>query len=106
MFIDTVGGLGELLDALAHLPACSPSLFIDLEGVNLSRHGTISILQIYASSVKKTFLIDVYTSRDEAFSHPASDGSNLRSILESPSIIKVLFDVRNDWDALFSHYGI
>ena len=29
-----------------------------------------------------------------------------KSILESPTIIKVFFDVRNDSDALYSHYGI
>jgi exonuclease 3'-5' domain-containing protein 1 len=33
-------------------------------------------------------------------------GQTLKAILESPSYAKVFFDVRNDSDALFSHYGI
>lgn len=106
LFINTLGGLDELLQGLTELPAWPPSLFIDLEGVNLSRHGTISILQIFVSSTQKTFLVDIYTLKDKAFSHSTSNGSSLRSILESPFISKVFFDVRNDSDALFSHYGI
>lgn len=106
LIIDAVGDLTELLKGLADLPAWPPSLFIDLEGINLSRNGTISILQVFVSSTQKTYLVDIYTLRDKAFSHPASEGSTLRSILESPSIPKVFFDVRNDSDALFSHYGI
>ncbi|RDH26307.1 exonuclease [Aspergillus welwitschiae] len=106
LFIDTLDGLVELLEGLAELPAWPPSLFIDLEGVNLSRHGTTSVLQIFVSSTQKTFLVDILSLKDKAFSHSTSDGSTLRSILESPSISKVFFDVRNDSDALFSQYGI
>ncbi|RAL09373.1 exonuclease [Aspergillus homomorphus CBS 101889] len=106
LIINTVGDLTGLLKGLSDLPAWPPSLFIDLEGTNLSRNGTISILQIFVSSTRKTYLVDIYTLGDKAFSHSASDGSTLRFILESPSIPKVFFDVRNDSDALFAHYGI
>ncbi|KAJ5267864.1 exonuclease [Penicillium angulare] len=87
LIIDTVGDLTELLKALADLPAWAP-------------------LFVFVSSTQKTYLVDIYTLKDKAFSHPTSEGSTLRSILESPSIPKVFFDVRNDSDALFSHYGI
>lgn len=95
-----------MIQALDNLPAKPPSLYIDLEGVNLSRHGTISIMQIFVLLEKLTFLIDVYTLREKAFSHPAPDGTTLGAILESSTIPKVFFDVRNDSDALFSHYQI
>ncbi|KAJ6190332.1 hypothetical protein N7519_000353 [Penicillium mononematosum] len=75
-------------------------------GVYLSRHGTISILQIFVLPKRSTFLIDIYGLKDKAFSYPAPSGTTLRAILESPSIPKVFFDVRNDSDALFSHYQI
>lgn len=106
LIIETFSDLTELLNGLSDLPAWPPSLFIDLEGTNLSRNGTISILQIFVSSTQSTYLVDIYTLKDKAFSHSASDGLTLRSILESPSIPKVFFDVRNDSDALFGHYGI
>ncbi|KAJ6105326.1 hypothetical protein N7523_010136 [Penicillium sp. IBT 18751x] len=104
--VNTVSSMVELLESLADLPAEPPSLFIDLEGVNLSRHGTISILQIFVFPKNRTFLVDIHTLRDKAFSHSTPDGTTLRSILESPSIPKVFFDVRNDSDALFSHHRI
>jgi len=105
-FIDTCAGVAEMIGDLTHLPAKPPSLYIDLEGVNLSRHGTISILQIFVLPQRSTFLIDIYGLKDKAFSYPAPSGTTLRAILESPSIPKVFFDVRNDSDALFSHYQI
>ena len=106
IIVDTCAGMTELLEAIADVPAHPPSLYIDLEGVNLSRHGTISIMQIFVLPKCRTFLIDIHTLRDKAFSHAISAGTNLRSVLESSSIPKVFFDVRNDSDALFSHYGI
>ncbi|CAG8151951.1 unnamed protein product [Penicillium nalgiovense] len=105
-FIDTCAGVAELIGDLTDLPAKPPSLYIDLEGVNLSRHGTISILQIFVLPKRSTFLIDIYGLKDKAFSYPGPSGTTLRAILESPSIPKVFFDVRNDSDALFSHYQI
>lgn len=105
-FVNTLEGVAKLLEGLADLPTEPPSLYIDLEGVNLSRHGTISILQIFVSPKNHTFLIDIHTLKAETFSHTSSNGSTLRSVLQSPSIPKVFFDVRNDSDALFSHYEI
>ncbi|KAJ0279117.1 hypothetical protein COL940_006939 [Colletotrichum noveboracense] len=35
-----------------------------------------------------------------------ANGTTLKTILESPSITKVFFDVRNDSDALFYHFNI
>lgn len=36
-----------LIDGLSGLQADPPPLYMDLEGVNLSRHGTISLITIY-----------------------------------------------------------
>jgi len=105
-FVQTLADVTGLLEELTDLPTEPPSLYIDLEGVNLSRHGTISIIQMFVSPIKRTFLVDIHALKGSAFSAPASNGSTLRSILESPSIPKVFFDVRNDSDALFSHYQI
>jgi exonuclease 3'-5' domain-containing protein 1 len=51
--------------------------------------------------------VDVYTLKKKAFTVPSSKtGETLLSILESPERPKVFFDVRNDSDALFSHFGV
>lgn len=99
-------GIAKLIEQIADLLTTPPSLFVDLEGVNLSRHGTISILQIYASPLDRTYLVDVHVLKEKAFSHPATNGMTLRDILESSSIQKVFFDVRRDSDALFAHFGV
>jgi exonuclease 3'-5' domain-containing protein 1 len=106
MVVDYASSLISLLDNLNNLPTNPPSLYVDLEGVKLSRHGTISILSLYLATTKKTYLIDVHVLGGAAFSTPNSAGNSLKAILESPTIPKVFFDVRNDSDALFSHYNI
>jgi len=106
LFIDTVESLKDVLDVLSSQPTSPPSLYIDLEGVNLSRDGTISILQIFVHPLSRTYLLDVHTMGMELFSTPGALGFSLKEILESPGIPKVFFDVRNDSDALFSLFGI
>jgi exonuclease 3'-5' domain-containing protein 1 len=105
-FINTHIALSDLVDTVIDLPTNPPSLYIDLEGVELSRHGTISILQLFASTLNCAYLIDIHTLRDEAFSTAGTKGHNLKWILESEAIPKVFFAVRNDSDALFHHFQI
>ncbi|KAL6230832.1 hypothetical protein BDW75DRAFT_234091 [Aspergillus navahoensis] len=105
--VDSSATLQELLETLSLIPKSSSPLFIDLEGVNLGRSGSISILSLYAVHKGIIYLIDIYKLGKAAFSNPQPGKyTSLRAILESPSIKKVLFDVRNDSDALFSHYDI
>ncbi|PYH75519.1 hypothetical protein BO82DRAFT_323902 [Aspergillus uvarum CBS 121591] len=105
--VATDADVANLVESLENVPADSPpSLFVDLEGVNLSRHGSVSLLQIFALPQKKTHLIDIHTLKGKAFTKSSVTGTTLKDILESPSITKVFFDVRNDSDALYSHFGI
>jgi len=104
--VDTPVGIVTLVDTLIGLPTSPPSLYIDLEGINLSRHGSISILQIFVSPSSRTYLVDIHTLRNKAFSTCGQGGCTLKEILESGVIPKVFFDVRNDSDALYSHFHI
>ncbi|KAF2869033.1 hypothetical protein BDV95DRAFT_499346 [Massariosphaeria phaeospora] len=85
-----------------------PSLYIDLEGENLSRDGTISLLTLHVLPSQTTYLVDVHNLQNSAFTTAvsATDDQTLKKVLESAEIKKVFFDVRNDSDALFFHYGI
>ncbi|KAF2023299.1 hypothetical protein EK21DRAFT_118906 [Setomelanomma holmii] len=104
--IDTHTAIASLVNSLSDLPTYPSSIYVDLEGVNLSRHGSISILQIHVLPTSKTYLVDVHILKEEAFSTSASNGHTLKSILESEKIPKAFFDIRNDSDALYSLYGI
>jgi exonuclease 3'-5' domain-containing protein 1 len=104
--VDSVTTLLSLLDNLIGLPINPPSLYLDLEGIKLGRHGSISIISLYIAPVKKIYLIDIHRLGMTAFSTTNSSATSLKTILESPSIPKVIFDIRNDSDALFSHFQI
>jgi exonuclease 3'-5' domain-containing protein 1 len=106
--IDTPELLAAILPGMLNLPTSPPPLYVDLEGVNLSRYGTISILQIYVHPLQHTYLIDVHTLGDAAFTTTCNTeaGTSLKTILESPSIYKIFFDVRRDADSLYNLFGV
>ena len=104
--VDSVSALLSLVDNLTNLPSNPPSLYIDIEGINLGRHGSISILSLYLATTKTTYLVDIHVLGNLAFSTTNREGNSLKAVLESPTIPKVFFDIRNDSDALFSHYQI
>lgn len=104
--VDDVAALFSLLDHLIGLPADPPSLYFDLEGVKLGRLGSLSILSIYVAPTRKVYLVDVHILSSAAFSTTNSNGDSLKAILESSTIPKVFFDIRNDSDALFSLYQV
>ena len=95
-----------LLDTLIGLPVDPPSLYFDLEGIRLGRFGSVSLGLLYVTPQLMTYIIDVHILGGDAFSTTNSTGNSLKTILESSKIPKVFFDIRNDSDALYSHYHI
>ena len=81
-------------------------LYLDLEGHNLSRNGTISIMTILKYPSRVIGLIDVKTLGSSAFTTANLEGKTLKTLLEDPRTSKCVWDVRNDADALWAHYQI
>ena len=104
--IDSVPDIVLMLDALENLPTQPPSLYCDVEGVNLSRNGTISIIQIYAKPLDRIYLVDVHCLKEAVFHTPSTVGTTLKSVFEDNSIPKVFFDDRNDSENLRSQFKI
>lgn len=104
--VDSPAAIVSLVDSLSNLPNHPPSIYVDIEGVNLSRHGSISILQIHILPANETYLVDVHTLGEGAFSTVATNGDTLKSIFESEAILKAFFDIRNDSDALYGLFGV
>lgn len=104
--IDTATAMATVIESLKGLAINPPSLYVDIEGIYLSRLGSVSILQIYVLPTNKTYLIDVHVLGSACFSTPGKDGDTLKDIFQSEAIPKVFFDVRNDSDALYAHYNI
>lgn len=106
--VDTAAKMISFLDCISDIPTASaePSLYIDLEGVNLSRQGSICIIQIMVLHSYNVYLVDILKLGSDAFTISCGKGTSLRQVLESDGIIKAFFDVRNDSDALHHHYGV
>ncbi|KAF2452288.1 hypothetical protein BDY21DRAFT_388691 [Lineolata rhizophorae] len=84
-------------------------MYIDLEGVDLCREGSLSILTLLIDTGIPTIRvcpIDVYSLGSQAFNTTGIKLKTLKDILQDKKIPKVFFDVRNDSDALFAHFGV
>ncbi|KAK7992748.1 ribonuclease H-like domain-containing protein [Apiospora saccharicola] len=110
-FVDTPAGVSEVADRLWALAAGDNAddncLYVDLEGVNLCRNGSVSLLILYAPVMRQAFVVDVFTLQAAAFTTKgARSDLSIQDILESAERKKAFFDVRNDSDAMFYHYGV
>lgn len=59
--------LPPLLDVLVGLPVDPPSLYFDLEGINLGRLSSISLVLLHVVPRSTTYIIDVHTQGADAF---------------------------------------
>ncbi|XP_067947534.1 piRNA biogenesis protein EXD1-like [Watersipora subatra] len=73
-------------------------LSVDCEGVKLGRDGELCLLQVATSS--KIYLFDIVVLKEKAFS------TGLKDILESSTITKLLYDCREDCNALKCQYDV
>lgn len=75
-------------------------LALDLEGVELCRDGPIALIQ-FCTQQGEVFLVDIAELGQAAF-----DQGGLRAVLESPHIVKVIYDGRADADALYHRHWV
>ncbi|KAF3927041.1 hypothetical protein ABW20_dc0109607 [Dactylellina cionopaga] len=107
-FIQTTEQISQFLSLVPPENTNTPSIYIDLEGINLCRHGSISLLQVFISSISQTFILDIHTLGYSAFTTPSPNdpSKTLKAILEDPTIPIVCYDIRSDNDALHHLYSI
>ncbi|KAF3185019.1 hypothetical protein TWF788_004846 [Orbilia oligospora] len=107
-FVQTTEQVSQFLSCVPLGGTNVPSIYIDLEGVNLSRHGYISLLQIFLFPLSQNFILDIHTLGHSAFttSSPDDPSRTFKSILEDPDIPIVCYDIRADNDALYNLYSI
>jgi exonuclease 3'-5' domain-containing protein 1 len=103
--ISDATALKNFLDGLPQYGTV-PNLYVDLEGNNLSRNGTLSIITILVEPRHTVHLVDVHVLGKTAFTTSSTKGTTLKQILESNSITKVFFDIRRDSEALYSLFGV
>lgn len=103
--VDTPEAVAKLIDDIVNRTR-TPFIFVDLEGINLSREGSISLMQLLVPPAPVVHLVDIFTLKGQAFDTVGTAGNTLKDLLESEQYVKIFFDVRNDSDALFSHFKV
>jgi len=85
--IDTVPLMASFLDSLVDLVPenadSPPSLYLDLEGNNLGRNGSLTMIQVLVYPRNHVYLIDVLALGEKTFSTKGSNGKTFKEILES-----------------------
>ncbi|KAK6357785.1 hypothetical protein TWF718_002091 [Orbilia javanica] len=107
-FVDTPEAVAMLLSLTPKEITSIPSIYIDLKGANLCRHGSISLLQLFISTIPHTYILDVHTLGQSAFTTPSliDPLTTFKTILEEPSIPIVCYDIRSYNDALYHLYSV
>ncbi|KAK3614368.1 hypothetical protein LTR22_027807 [Elasticomyces elasticus] len=105
-FLDNTAAFEKFMSDLGSCDGQPSRLYADLEGNDLSRDGTLSLVTILLELERDVYLVDVTTLGRDAFTTAGADGRTLKAVLESRDIVKVFFDIRNDPDALFGLYEI
>jgi exonuclease 3'-5' domain-containing protein 1 len=101
VFVDSVCELHLMMNDLED-QSTTPDwhLNVDLEGINLCRHGEICVGQFAGKGSRVVYVVD-FVAMDPFVEEP-----RLKSMLSSESVLKLLFDPRNDADALGSLYNV
>ncbi|XP_067947533.1 uncharacterized protein [Watersipora subatra] len=94
ILVETVGKVETAIKDLREHSLLS----VDCEGVRLGREGELCLLQVATSS--KIYLFDIVALKEKAFS------TGLKDILESSTITKLLYDCREDCNALKYQYDV
>jgi len=76
---------------------------IDCEGIELGRNGKLCLIQVGLRN-SEIYLFDITVLGSDAFEH--FDNLSLKGFLESKNVKKIMFDPRNDSDALYHQYNI
>lgn len=112
-FVNTLAGVGKIVDLIYDTPAfisrLEPLMYIDLEGEQLGRNGSVSLMTVLVypgEGIERIYVIDIHTLGNITFEVVGGRDKSFKKILEAPEISKVFFDVRRDSEALFAHYGV
>ncbi|KAJ5116157.1 hypothetical protein N7456_000505 [Penicillium angulare] len=95
--IDTVSALLPIVTAVIR---DRPLLYMHLEGEDFDRGRMLSVITFYIPSKNVIYLFDILILKERAFTAIDNDGNSLKTILESPSLTKVVFDIRHGSDTL------
>ena len=111
VLVNTCRLVRKMIDEIKSL-RCQ-TLFIDAEGIDLSKTGDVITLQVFIESENGpvAYIMDVWALKKQALQAFNICGrrwrsTTLQSILEDPNVPKLLWDCRMDSEALFWQFGV
>lgn len=104
--VDIPTTLVEFLDGLDDIATDLLLLYLDLEGNELSKDSTLTLISVFVLSRNYTYIIDIQVLAKAAFNTTASSSTIFKSVLELLNILKALFDIRNNSNVLLIYYSI
>ena len=90
VLVNTTALIDQCLSDISPTIGPQPKLALDLEGVELCRHGRVSIVQIFANTSDVIWLVDITTLGRAAFDHKNAYGQSLRGVFQNPLTKKAL----------------
>ncbi|QPC78002.1 hypothetical protein HYE68_008754 [Fusarium pseudograminearum] len=103
IYIEYKSQIKRLVRDLIDLPADSPSIYLDASGIG---NNILDDLQLFILPTNTLYLVDLIRLGDAAFSTVGNGEKSLRLVLESKSIPKAGFDIRDLSRLLFRQYNI
>lgn len=107
--VTTICAVTKMVSSFVSLPDDGETIALsfDCEGDNLGRNGVTCYLQIRDELTGHIWLIDLLVLGQQAWTTTGADGvTTLKTVFENKNVVKLIFDVRGDSDALYSHYGV
>ncbi|OTA52918.1 hypothetical protein K449DRAFT_470249 [Hypoxylon sp. EC38] len=101
--VNSPKALVSLLDNIQGLPTKPPSLFLDIERINKAN---ITFLCLFIPLKQVIYRIKIDGDRSMDLTTTNASGESLKSILESESIPKVVFDVRTLSNTVFRLHNV
>lgn len=101
LFSIVIASLTKLEASLSTINSSS-KIYLDLEGIEISRNGRLSIITAFIYPRESTSLKDVQNLWNNALTALSFNGMTLRAILEEPSIHQFARDMHYGADALLS----
>ena len=98
--IIVIDNLNDCATRIGAMIEKSEPIAIDFEGIDLCRHGELCLMQL-ASRTGAVLLVDITT-----LGKPAFDEGKLKELLESTSVLKLIYDGRADCDTTFHQFGV
>lgn len=98
MLVDNIERLNKCIELINESVGKYPFLALDCEGESLSRKGKLYLMSVATRT--RAYLIDVKVLKTMPFE------KGLRDILEDANVKKLVFDCREDSDALYHQYNV